>query len=1042
MGSDRKFKAFISYRHCPLDMAVAERLQELIERYQIPKEYRKDKEKRLGLVFRDVSELPLSSNLTDDIYTALDNSEFLIVVCTPDTPKSLWVAQEIGYFIKTHGRDRILAVLADGTPEESLPDLLTHIYDSEGKSVGVIEPLCANLVDTDQKKVLKKLSLEFLRLVAAMLGVPYDALYQRRKRYLLQVAACGAGIAALIMAVFIAMLIRWNLDITRKNEEIAENLRLAQINESEALVLLSRQHLHSGDREAAVKSALDALPREAGERPYLAKAEGALAKALNPYGTGMLNYHLTITQSGSVGFMGLTKDGTRLVTLDSGDWLRCYETDRGTLLWEVRTDGDIVGFADSMIQILDGRDEALLRSNHAILAYSMEDGRLLRTLELTYAKETYTATADVIVSNSEEVITLKANPAKDTYRYSLYDMATFSCLEEITCGADAAYFYETVGEQQICAAYSDRNDRLTVTARRPDGAEAYRVRIDDVKPGAASMTMTDCRIYPRPDGSLVLVCQSNDTDYSKHRREYVSLYHVDARGNVLYRETFDRPKQFRHLVAGDYLVLISDNYTATLVYTTFGSSVTLRDMSSGFSSREYEFGSAGIYDCYIRPDGELVTVMNDGSVRTPMLVDGDLIEVALPNLDQMLRFACAAKTGEELVCMVPEKASNTVVMLRTARNRDAVPLADAGAVAVFPSGDRFLTVEYVDSGENEQTLVTVYDGETLRMLDQFYLTPATGYVSVLGFSADETEILYEVGGIGYAYDLQTHSYMPYGDGEGESGYAFVGQSLHSQIPGDALLTYGLDSNCVYWYRDTQYMGTYTYPLEDGEYIRFELSDWDVGGSGLIVEEIVSQEDSSTAGYFVYSTADETCRRVPNESSVAGRGKVGVGNTTKMVAFGDADGVLRLYDFARNQIIREMPLPVPVFEVSAIRFVNDDRNLLIFKENGGVTVLDVSGREAAKELFPDGAMYADRNMVKSYPEKGILCLLTGFGYDMGYLVDMNTWDVLAEIPGFMGYLPQSDRIIQQDYFTQAVTVSPRYTCQALIDRAGDLLEPVA
>ena len=88
MEAQRNFKAFISYRHCPLDMVVAEETQELIERYRIPKEYRKDGKKELGFVFRDVSELPLCSNLSDDIYAALDHSEFLIVICTPETPKS------------------------------------------------------------------------------------------------------------------------------------------------------------------------------------------------------------------------------------------------------------------------------------------------------------------------------------------------------------------------------------------------------------------------------------------------------------------------------------------------------------------------------------------------------------------------------------------------------------------------------------------------------------------------------------------------------------------------------------------------------------------------------------------------------------------------------------------------------------------------------------------------------------------------------------------------------------------------------------------
>ena len=107
----------------------------MIERYRVPRELRRDGEKSLGTVFRDRDELPLSNNLTQDIYDALDHSQFLIVVCTPDTPKSQWVEREIEYFISKHGRDRVLTVLAAGTPEESIPRRITHDYAEDGSVI-------------------------------------------------------------------------------------------------------------------------------------------------------------------------------------------------------------------------------------------------------------------------------------------------------------------------------------------------------------------------------------------------------------------------------------------------------------------------------------------------------------------------------------------------------------------------------------------------------------------------------------------------------------------------------------------------------------------------------------------------------------------------------------------------------------------------------------------------------------------------------------------------------------------------------------------
>ena len=132
-ATERSFIAFISYRHTPLDKQAAERIQKSIENYVVPAEFRERVGgKKLGMVFRDEDELPVSSSLTDSIYYALDHSKYLIVICTPDLPLSKWCEQEIRYFIRTHDRDHVIAVLVDGTPDESFSPYLLHVFDEEG----------------------------------------------------------------------------------------------------------------------------------------------------------------------------------------------------------------------------------------------------------------------------------------------------------------------------------------------------------------------------------------------------------------------------------------------------------------------------------------------------------------------------------------------------------------------------------------------------------------------------------------------------------------------------------------------------------------------------------------------------------------------------------------------------------------------------------------------------------------------------------------------------------------------------------------------
>ena len=117
--------AFISYRHRSPDCEIAGRLHTLIETYRIPHALRNEKKNRHpGRVFRDQEELPSSADLGKDIENALDQSEWLICICSPSYPESRWCMREIDYFLQKHDRSRVLAVLASGEPAESFPDLL------------------------------------------------------------------------------------------------------------------------------------------------------------------------------------------------------------------------------------------------------------------------------------------------------------------------------------------------------------------------------------------------------------------------------------------------------------------------------------------------------------------------------------------------------------------------------------------------------------------------------------------------------------------------------------------------------------------------------------------------------------------------------------------------------------------------------------------------------------------------------------------------------------------------------------------------------
>ena len=207
-----QYIAFISYRHRQPDQAVAIRLHKMLEHYNIPKNLRSNGQKRLGKVFRDEDELPLSTDLGESIRTALENSEYLIAICTPEYQKSRWCMEELNSFIAMHGRDHVVAVLAEGTPEESFPPQLLFTLDEDG-SQKAIEPLAANIVAPSLGQSLKKLKTEKLRLIASMLNCSYDSLYQREKRYQQRRVLAFSGIVLSVAAVFIGMLLSKNVQI-------------------------------------------------------------------------------------------------------------------------------------------------------------------------------------------------------------------------------------------------------------------------------------------------------------------------------------------------------------------------------------------------------------------------------------------------------------------------------------------------------------------------------------------------------------------------------------------------------------------------------------------------------------------------------------------------------------------------------------------------------------------------------------------------------------------------------------------------------------
>ncbi|MCR5498837.1 MAG: TIR domain-containing protein [Acetatifactor sp.] len=403
----REYVAFISYRHTELDKKVAKKIHYMVEHYIIPKELRKDGNKKLGKVFRDEEELPVSSNLTQSIETALDHSKFLIVICTPNLPKSIWCQREIAYFMEKHGRDHVVGILVDGTPDEAFPQLLTqHVeLDEEGnENVREVEPLAANLTDVNHRYKESRLRKEAVRLYAALLGCPFDSLWQREKRQKMRKLVALMALVMTIALAFCASIYRKNLEIIARNEQIeGQNVQIQSQNEeikeqydeiqdknadlkrSEAQALVTGGELlfENGNVRDAIQNARLAVASKEGREVVGAEAEFLLYRAL---GSGRReNYIRTvgvIEQEEDVECMVLSDDGSRLYTLGNRGFVRCFSTETDELIW----------FGDSLdrdfyydmtimhrLKVLTDQGLLLICRESRITALSLEDGSLVWT---------------------------------------------------------------------------------------------------------------------------------------------------------------------------------------------------------------------------------------------------------------------------------------------------------------------------------------------------------------------------------------------------------------------------------------------------------------------------------------------------------------------------------------------------------------------------------------------------------------------------------------------------------------------------------------
>ena len=238
METNKEYFAFISYQR--KDEEWADRLRNKLEHYRLPSSVRKQNAslpKEIRPIFRDALELA-GGVLAKEIETALQQSKFLIVICSPNSAKSPWVNKEIQTFIDLGREDRIIPFIIDGTPFSDKPD--TECFPPALRSLkGEKELLGININELGRDAAS-------IKVVARMFGLKFDTLWQRyerekkRKRWMWIGGALLSGLICLGIASYIA---QKNEELKRQHELLLQSKLSQDISVSKAYLAQQRPEM-------------------------------------------------------------------------------------------------------------------------------------------------------------------------------------------------------------------------------------------------------------------------------------------------------------------------------------------------------------------------------------------------------------------------------------------------------------------------------------------------------------------------------------------------------------------------------------------------------------------------------------------------------------------------------------------------------------------------------------------------------------------------------------------------------------------------------
>lgn len=222
MEEQFKYFAFISYNS--KDIEWGKKVQKKLEHYRMPatmcSEHGWSRTPIKPVFFAPTDIQP--GGLTEELQERLRASRNLIVICSPNSAKSEWVGKEIEFFHQLGRTKQIHFFIVDGQPHSGNSD--TECFNPIVNTLGLPEILGANIHEKIYRWPWMNKERAYVQLISKLLGVEFDAIWQRHKRLLFKKFVMWTmGVMVVVAALIGVWMTNQPVDIKVKLNEITFN---------------------------------------------------------------------------------------------------------------------------------------------------------------------------------------------------------------------------------------------------------------------------------------------------------------------------------------------------------------------------------------------------------------------------------------------------------------------------------------------------------------------------------------------------------------------------------------------------------------------------------------------------------------------------------------------------------------------------------------------------------------------------------------------------------------------------------------------------